>query len=80
MPASALPEPQECVQPSVPCPVLRNRLALGAADQWHIAGRGRAQAGPELGARGIALRAGEELLDAAHDGLAAHLVEGGRNR
>jgi hypothetical protein len=45
-----------------------------AADQRHIAGRGGAQAGPELRLARVA-RTGKELLHAAHDGLAAHLVQ-----
>ncbi len=45
-----------------------------ASDQRHIAGRGGAQAAPELGAPGIA-GAGEQLLHAPHDGLATHGVQ-----
>src|SRR5262245_65294647 len=46
----------------------------GPADERHVAGRGRAQSGPELRLGRVA-SAGEYLLDALHDRLAAHAVE-----
>ena len=75
MRAMLLPEPQEWVQPSVPWPVLRYRLLTlqrpisGTLDG--VAGRRPVQNWACFGVAG----AREQLLDAAHDGLAAHAVQ-----
>ena len=71
--ASALPEPQECVQPSVPCPVLRNRLSSFVRPINGIAGvAGR---GPVQNCAWVHHRPREKLFHTAHDGLAAGCVQ-----
>ena len=70
--ASALPEPQASVQPSVPCPVFRKRLRSLVRPMTGtllgVAGRRPVQ----LSTAVIAPSAREELADAARDRRAAH--------
>ena len=75
MRAIDLPEPQACVQPSVPWPVLRNRFGSFvlpiSGTLLGVAGRRPVQNWACVGVAG----AGEQLFDAPHDGLAAHAVQ-----
>jgi hypothetical protein len=75
MRAIDLPEPQACVQPSVPWPVFRNRLG---SLLWPMIGTLLGVAGRrplQNCACDRVARAGEQLLHAPHDGLAAHAVQ-----
>ena len=77
--ASALPEPQECVQPSVPCPVLRNRLSSLvrpiSGTLLGVAGRRPVRTAP-----GWHHRPRGKAVPTAHDGLAAGCSGRGHSR
>ena len=72
---SRAPVPAAIVQPSVPWPVARNRLAIGVGPTTGVpSGVIGLQAAPELGAREVAA-AREEVADDVRERLAPRLVQ-----